>query len=628
MISSKPDKKNIMPDIIRLLPDSVANQIAAGEVIQRPASAVKELLENAIDSGATHIKLIIKDSGKTLIQVIDNGCGMSETDARLSFERHATSKIQEANDLFNIRTMGFRGEALASVAAIAQIELKTKRIGDEIGTLINIEGSEVKAQEACQCSEGTSISIKNLFFNVPARRNFLKSNTVETSHILDEFHRVALAFPNISFDMYHNDAEVYLLPPSQLKQRIINIFGNNFNQRLLPIELESSICNITGFIGKPEAAKKTRGEQFFFANRRFIKHAYLNHAVTAAFDELLPANSFPSYFIFIEIDPKNIDINIHPTKTEIKFIDDKSIYAIMKSATKQSLGKFSVTPSIDFEVEKSVDFLPLRNGETVKQPSITINPNYNPFEQNKKENSYSSASFKDKVNKDNWEKIYPSRNEDKKDFSNLTQQETHTQQVINTDWNKKIQHETKQLLQLHASYIVAPVRSGLMIIDQQSAHERILFEYFVELLEKRESHPQQRQLFPQVVEFSPSDAVLMKEIAAEIKIFGFDIDEFGAGSFVVNGIPADLPEGNIKQTLEGLLENFKESKSNVGQNNNTILAKALAKNISIKHGKVLQQEEMSSLIDRLFACKQPYSAVSGKSTLSIISVEELEKKFK
>lgn len=617
-----------MPDIIRLLPDSVANQIAAGEVIQRPASAIKELLENAIDSGATHIKLIVRDAGKTLIQVIDNGCGMSETDARLSFERHATSKIKEANDLFNIRTMGFRGEALASIVAIAQVELKTKRIGDEIGTSIIIEGSDVKSQEGCQCAEGTSISVKNLFFNVPARRNFLKSNTVETSHILDEFHRIALAFPAISFDLFHNDSEVYLLPPSQLKQRVINIFGNNFNQRLLPVQLESSICNITGFIGKPEAAKKTRGEQFFFVNRRFIKHAYLNHAVSAAFEELLPANSFPSYFVFIEIDPKNIDINIHPTKTEIKFLDDKSIYTIMKSAVKQSLGKFSVTPSIDFDVEKSIDILPLRKGETVKPPSIKINPDYNPFEQNKKENSFSPVSFKDKANRDNWEKLYSRHADNQMELPNLTQQESSTQQVIHPDWDTKIQQQIKQLLQLHSSYIVAQVKSGVMIIDQQLAHERILFEHFIELLENRESHPQQRQLFPQVIEFSTADAVLMKEIAADIKIIGFDIDEFGSGSFVVNGIPADLPESNIKQTLEGLLENFKESKSNVGQNRNTILAKALAKNISIKHGKVLQQEEMGSLIDQLFACKQPYSAVNGKNTLTIISLEELEKKFK
>ncbi|NTW33123.1 MAG: DNA mismatch repair endonuclease MutL, partial [Bacteroidetes bacterium] len=460
-----------MPDIIRLLPDNVANQIAAGEVIQRPASAVKELLENAIDSGATHIKLIIKDSGKTLIQLIDNGCGMSETDARLSFERHATSKIKEASDLFNIRTMGFRGEALASIAAIAQIELKTKRIGDETGTSIIIEGTEVKSQESCQCSEGTSISVKNLFFNVPARRNFLKSNTVETNHILDEFHRVALAFPDISFEMYHNNSEVYHLTPSPLKQRIISIFGSNFNQRLIPVIQESGICNISGFIGKPDSAKKTRGEQFFFVNNRFIKHPYLNHAVVSAFDELLPANSFPAYFIFIEIDSKEIDINIHPTKTEIKFQDDKSIYAIMRSAVKMALGKFSISPTLDFNVEKSFDILPLKKGETVNPPTIKINPDYNPFNtenREKKLNSSPAQSLINKTNRESWEKLYPSEVNIKQDNNEIIQQGEAVQQIIHSDWENNIQHQTKkQYLQLHSSYIVTQVKSGVMLIDQQ-----------------------------------------------------------------------------------------------------------------------------------------------------------------
>jgi DNA mismatch repair protein MutL len=622
-----------MPDIIRLLPDSVANQIAAGEVIQRPASAVKELLENAIDSGATHLKLIIKDAGKTLVQVFDNGCGMSETDARLSFERHATSKIKEANDLFNIRTMGFRGEALASIAAIAQVEMKTKRIGDDIGTSIIIEGTEVKSQQACQCPEGTSIAVKNLFFNVPARRNFLKSNQVETSHIVDEFYRVAIAFPGIGFEMHHNDNEVHHLPVSNLKQRIINILGANYNQRLLPLLLESSICNISGFIGKPEFAKKTRGEQYFFVNNRFIKHAYLHHAVISAFEELLPSNSFPSYFLFISIDPKEIDINIHPTKTEVKFQDDKSIYAIMKSAVKQSLGKFSITPSIDFNPEKSFDILPLKSGETVKPPTIKINPGYNPFEnqnKEKKESFVSHLSLINKSNRDNWEKLYPRHADNQMELPNLSQQEQAIQQVIHSDWDKKevLQNSLKLYMQLHASFIITQVKTGIMMVDQQLAHERILFEQFCELLEKRISHPQQRQLFPQVVEFTISDSSLIKEIANDIKILGFDIDEFGQGAFVVNGIPADLPESNIKSTLENLLENYKQSKSTVSQNRNTIIAKSLSKNMAVKHGKVLQQEEMSSLIDQLFACKVPFSSVDGKSTLFILSIEELEKRFK
>jgi len=618
-----------MPDIIKLLPDSVANQIAAGEVIQRPASAVKELLENAIDSGASHIRLIIKDAGKTLVQVIDNGCGMSETDARLCFERHATSKIKEAGDLFNIRTMGFRGEALASIAAIAQVELKTKRIGDDIGTSIIIEGTDVKSQEACQCNEGTSFSVKNLFFNVPARRNFLKSTPVETSHILDEFHRIALAFPNISFEMYNNDKEVCHLTQSNLKQRIINIFGSNYNQRLLPVEQKSSICNISGFIGKPESAKKTRGEQFFFVNNRFIKHAYLNHAVLGAFDELLPANSFPAYFIFIEINPKEIDINIHPTKTEIKFLDDKNIYAIIRSAVKQSLGKSSVTPSIDFNVEKCFDILPLKKGETVNPPSIRINPDYNPFDTKKKESSFRPLSLKDKTNKENWEKLYPQKTDHNIELPDINQKDQPIQQIIHPDWDNDIQYQSaKQFLQLHAAYILTQVKSGIMIVDQQLAHERILFEHYSELLSNKNIQSQQKQLFPQVVEFSATDAALMKEIAEDIKAIGFDIDEFGTGSYVVNGIPANLPESNIKQILEGLLENYKLSKNIVNMDRNTIIAKTLAKNMAIKHGKILQQEEMNSLIDQMFACKLPYASLDGKSTVTIISKDELEKKFK
>jgi len=617
-----------MPDIIQLLPDSVANQIAAGEVVQRPASAVKELMENAIDSGASHIKLIIKDAGKSLIQVIDNGCGMSETDARICFERHATSKIKEANDLFRIRTMGFRGEALASIAAIAQVELKTKRIGDEVGTSILIEGSSVKSQESCSCAEGTSISVKNLFFNVPARRNFLKSNPVETNHILDEFYRVAIAFPNIAFDLFHNDQEEYILPPSQLKQRIINLFGSQFNQRLLTVELESTICNITGFIGKPEAAKKTRGEQYFFVNKRFIKHAYLNHAVIGAFEELISANSFPSYFLFIETDPQNIDVNIHPTKTEIKFLDEKHIYAILKSAVKQSLGKFSITPSIDFEVEQSVNIMPLRKGETVNPPTIKINPDYNPFNQNTPNESSRSNGFSNNSLKNNWEKLYSNQVDTANHIPDFIPTNSPVQQTISLNVNPEISQQKSQLIQLHKKFIVSPVKSGIMLIDQQLAHERILYEYFLELIVQQESYPQQRQLSPQLIELSAMDAVLMKEMIPDIKMMGFDLDEFGPGSFVVNGIPADLPNGNINQIVECLIEDYKLTKGVNEDAKKNILAKSFAKNMAIKHGKVLQAEEMNSIIDRLFACKQPTISIEGKNTLIILQVDELEKKFK
>lgn len=616
-----------MPDIIRLLPDSVANQIAAGEVIQRPASAVKELLENAIDSGASQLKLFIKDSGKALIHVIDNGCGMSETDARLCFERHATSKIKDAADLFNIRTMGFRGEALASIAAIAQVELKTKRIGDNTGTVIYIEGSEVKSQEACQSAEGTGIIVKNLFFNVPARRNFLKSNAVETSHILEEFYRVALPFPNIAFEMHHNNSEVHRLPATQLKQRIVNIYGNNYNERLLNVSAETGICKISGYVGKAEHAKKTRGEQFFFVNKRFIKSAYLHHAVITSFEEMLPANAFPSYFLFIEIDPKEIDINIHPSKTEIKFQDEKSIYAILKSAVKQAVGKFSID-SIDFDVEKSLDIPPLKKGETVKPPSIKINPNYNPFEKNKNNAVLPSSVLISKSNKENWEKLY-SRHADNQLEIPQAEQKEKSQQIINPDWEKTFDDSLqKQYMQLHASFIITQVKTGLMIVDQQNAHERILYEHYIDHLNNRNAQPKQQQLFPEVIEFTSSEASLMKEISNDIKALGFDIDEFGPSSFVINGIPADMPECNPNQILENLLEQFKNSGIVSSDEKNILIAKSLARSMSVKHGKILQTEEMKDLIDQLFACSSPDKSPDGKPTFNIISHAEIEKKFR
>lgn len=617
-----------MPDIIKLLPDSVANQIAAGEVIQRPASAVKELLENAIDAGATQIKLIIKDSGKTLIQVTDNGCGMSETDARLCFERHATSKIKDASDLFNIRTMGFRGEALASIAAIAQVELKTKRIGDHIGSIIHIEGSEVKSQEACQCPEGTGISVKNLFFNVPARRNFLKSNAVETSHILDEFYRVVLPFHNIAFEMHHNNSEVHRLPATQLKQRILNIFGNNYNEKLLGVTTETGICNISGFVGKAEHAKKTRGEQFFFVNRRFIKSAYLHHAVVTSFEEMLPANTFPSYFLFIDIDPKEIDINIHPTKTEIKFLDEKSIYAILKSAVKQAIGKFSID-SIDFDIEKSLDIPPLKKGETVKPPSIKINQGYNPFEKKSEKPVLPSSALIKKKERENWEKLYPRHADNQLEIPEAEKKESSSQQLINTDWDKEQDEaKSKLFIQLHASYIVTQVKSGLLVVDQQNAHERILFEHFMDHLENKKEKFQQKQLFPEVIEFSASDAVLIKEICDNIKALGFEIDEFGQNAFVINSIPADIPACNPKQLIENLLEQYKDSGSVSLSERNRIIARSIARNVCVKYGKQLKREEMQDMIDKLFACTMPQHSTDGKLTYEIISLTALEKKFR
>ncbi len=613
-----------MSDIIQLLPDSVANQIAAGEVIQRPASAVKELLENAIDAGSSFIKLIIKDAGRTLIQVIDNGCGMSETDARLSFERHATSKIRKAEDLFSIRTMGFRGEALASIASVAHVELKTKRTTDELGTCIEIEGSEIKKQEMCLCTDGTSFSVKNLFFNIPARRNFLKSNTIETRHIIDEFQRIALANPQIAFSMHHNGMEVFHLNSGNLRQRIIALFGSNYNERLVPIGEETSIININGFVSKPEFAKKTRGEQFLFVNQRFIKDAYLNHAIVRAFEQMLPAGSYPSYFLYIDIDTKKIDVNIHPTKTEIKFEDEKSIYAIMCSAVKRSLGQYSISPTLDFEREKNFD-LPLSYKNTTPvQPSININPNYNPFDK-KEEKSYSPfqkvESENSKANKNEWQKLYSGL--ERQDESVLPPNEETQQKLVGSDWEKE---DDKLTYQLHNRYILSHIKSGIMLIDQQNAHERILYERYLHSLVQNQGSSQQ-ELFPQAIQFSPGDFELIKELTPDICALGFDIHEFGKNTYVIHGIPTDIIDGNATEILEGIIEQYKQNASDIKIDKRENLARSMARQTGIKSGKVLQIKEMNSLINELFACTMPHSSPTGKPTLWIMTLEELAKRF-
>ncbi len=610
----------MITDIIKILPDSVANQIAAGEVIQRPASAAKELLENAIDSGASAIKLIIKDAGKTLIQVIDNGCGMSETDARMCFERHATSKIQKANDLFAIRTMGFRGEALASIAAISQIEIKTKRIEDELGSSIEIEGSEVKSQNADNCPNGTSIAVKNLFFNVPARRNFLKSNTAETRHIIEEFNRIALVNPQISFSMFHNNKQVFQLYPSTLKQRIIALFGNMYKQRLVPVEQKSDIVNISGFIGKPEFAKKTRGEQYFFANNRFIKHPYLNHSVNGAFKELLPADTYPAYFLYLEVDPKMIDVNIHPTKTEVNFLDDKLIYSILRATLKQSLGKFSITPTIDFDIEGSMKFSDFPKNKVVKDPSIKPNPDYNPFETGKKQIYDLTIDNRQKSNKDNWEKLYIS--DEKIPDKNINEQK-----LIEPDWEQKeLEQRTEKIFQIHNRYILTNIKSGLMIINQQRAHERILYERYLNILNTKKGLSQQ-ELFPQSISFSPGDAEIIDEIKDDLQILGFNINKLGKNTFVINGTPADFPEKNISHVLEKIFENYKNNLLNLNLDKKINLARSMASNMSIRSGKVLMKEEMKALVDELFACKVPDVSPGGKPIIQIISVEDMDKGF-
>ncbi len=618
-----------MTDIIRLLPDSVANKIAAGEVIQRPASAAKELLENAIDSGASAIKLIVKDAGKTLIQVIDNGCGMSETDARMCFERHATSKIQKADDLFAIRTMGFRGEALASIAAISQIEIKTKRIEDELGTSIEIEGAEVKSQNADNCPNGTSIAVKNLFFNVPARRNFLKSNTAETRHIIEEFNRIALVNPQISFSMFHNNKQVFQLYPSTLKQRIIALFGNMYKQRLVPVEQKSDIVNISGFIGKPEFAKKTRGEQYFFANNRFIKHPYLNHSVNGAFKELLPADTYPAYFLYLEVDPKMIDVNIHPTKTEVNFQDDKLIYSILRATLKQSLGKFSITPTLDFDIEGSMKFPDFPKNKVVKDPSIKPNPDYNPFETGKKQIYDLTIDNRQRSNKDNWEKLFVSdeKNSQKKLIDEIPDKNINGQKLIEPEWEQEeLEQRTEKIFQIHNRYILTNIKSGLIIINQQRAHERILYERYLNMLNTKKGVSQQ-ELFPQSISFSPGDAEIIDEIKEDLQILGFNINKLGKNTFVINGTPADLPEKNISNVLEKIFENYKNNLLNLNLDKKINLARSMASNMSIRSGKVLMKEEMKALVDELFACKVPDISPGGKPIIQIISVEDLDKGF-
>lgn len=613
-----------MPDIIHLLPDSVANQIAAGEVVQRPASAVKELLENAIDAGATSIQLIIKDAGKTLIQIIDNGKGMSDTDARLAFERHATSKIKNANDLYSIKTMGFRGEALASIAAIAHVELKTKLFDQALGTQVIIEGSEFKSQEVCQFSNGTSIAVKNLFFNVPARRNFLKSDIQEFNHICEEFIRIAIINPQISFVFHHNNKLIYQLDKSNQKQRIVNILGKNYNEKLIPVNQETNIIKFSGFIGKPEFARKTRGEQYFFVNNRFFKHPYFYHAIENAFQELLPEKSFPTYFINFDIDPKEIDINIHPTKTEIKFLDEKTIYALLRSVVKQSIGKFNLSPTLDFEVEQSFTLNPPPQSYDFKPPTIKINPEFNPFD---KKNTFSYQSKpqteREISNQHNWEKIY----EESKNQVLLHNKIVEKQGEIEIKKTENENVESISFFQLQNKFIVTSIKSGLLVIDQQRASERILFEQFSESITSKTSYSQQ-QLFPQTIVFNHNDAELLKELKPDLFYLGFDINDFGNNTFIVNGCPADWVDENPQHLIEGMLENYKKNLTDLKIENKINIALSMSRNMAIKYGKKLEKEEIQSLIDRLFACKLPYQSPYGKKILYTLTIEELTEKFK
>jgi len=605
-----------MSDIIHLLPDAIANQIAAGEVIQRPASAVKELVENSIDAGSAAITLIVKDAGKTLLQVVDNGCGMSETDARMSFERHATSKISSVDDLFAIRTKGFRGEALASVAAVAQVELKTRRQEDEIGTEILIEGTEVKSQEPCSTPPGTSISVKNLFYNVPARRNFLRSNHVEMRHILEEFQRIALAHPDIFFSVFNNDIEVFHLKPGNLRQRITSIFGANYNERIVPVNETSGVVKITGFVGKPDFAKKTRGEQYFFVNNRFIRNNYLNHAVFANYDELLPENSYPFFVLFIDIAPASIDINVHPTKQEIKFEDEKLVYGFVRAAVRHALAKYSVTPTLDFDQEDS--FNQLQQQRFQQQQERRFLPSA-PVESAPQKDFYQKN---EKTSTAGWEQLYEAAlkpDEEVTVLSRLSLSETEEEEIL--------QKAQTQPIQIHNRFILSQIKSGFIVIDQQAAHERILFEKYLRSLNQ---HVQgsQKQLFPKTVNFSPDDAVLLRQLLPEINALGFDVQEFGNEAFVVHGLPSDIEEGDEQEMLERLLENFKNNLDLLKFDRRQGLARSLAQQASIKAGKQLSVKEMQTLIDELFACEQPYSAPNKRNTFLTFDFDELEKLFR
>lgn len=619
-----------MTDIIQLLPDYVANQIAAGEVVQRPASAVKELVENALDAGASKIQLLLKDAGKSLIQVIDDGCGMSMTDARMAFERHATSKIRKAEDLFSIRTMGFRGEAMASIAAIAQVEMKTRRHEDDLGTCISIEGSEVISQEPHAMAGGSNITVKNLFYKIPARRNFLKSNPVEMRHIVDEFQRVALANPEIFFTLHADGQEVYHLPPASLKQRIVHLFGNAYNQRLVPVEEDTSIIKLKGFTGKPEFARKTRGEQFFFVNKRFIKDAYLNHAVLNAYEEMLPKEVYPLYVLFIDIDPAQIDINVHPTKTEIKYQDERAIYAIIRSAVKRSLGQYQVTPALDFDRESSFDrMITPKPLSEITPPAVTFNPDFNPF---KPEPSPSREipflREREKLNpirpSTNWETLYEIvQNEEKDTQPNLP---LHPGPEISIDEKPIAQPAGRHIFQIHNRYLVSAIKSGFMLIDQQAAHERILFERFLTHIEQQNGVSQQ-MLFPQQLQLNGADYALLMELLPGMRALGFDVREFGHHTVVVEGVPAELTHVNEHALLEKMLEGFKNNQQQVKVDLRENLARTLARNASIKPGTALSPDEMSTMIDQLFACQLPNTALNGKPVIVTITLDELARRF-
>lgn len=624
-----------MSDVIQLLPDSVANQIAAGEVVQRPASVAKELLENAVDAGATKIQLIVRDAGKTLIQVIDNGCGMSETDARMSFERHATSKIREAKDLFALQTMGFRGEALASIAAVAQVEMRTRRATDELGTRIVVEDSKVTTQEACQTAQGTSISVKNLFYNVPARRNFLKADPVETRHIMDEFQRVAMANPDVFFSLHHNDSEIFHLPVGNLRQRVVKIFGEAVNKKLVPAEQETDILRITGFVGKPDYFKKGRGEQLFFVNKRFIRSNYLHHAVMGAYEDLLPSDTYPLYVLFLDIDPASVDINVHPTKQEIKFDDEKLIYNFLKVAVRHALGSHNMTPTLDFEQEPAF------------QQRLSPSPNLRPEREVGSVDTYRPSrpepgddAARQASNLEHWQKLYEglqlfgeksgadiAESDIEAEVSQLKFDPRPGVEVLEMDDDAEtFSKGQREPYQIHGQYIVSHLKSGFLLIDQQSASERVLYERYLVALENQPIATQ-KALFPKTVTLSAADAALLRDILDEVNCLGFEIAEFGGNSFAIHGSPSELRAGvSEEMLLEKVLAQYKGNLDlQLGTRDN--LARSMARNAALRRGQTLTQQEMQDLVDRLFACAVPFNSPSGRKCFIQFDLEDLQKQF-
>lgn len=614
--------KNVMSDIVKLLPDSVANQIAAGEVVQRPASVVKELLENAVDAGATEIYLLVKDAGKTLIQVIDNGCGMSETDARMCFERHATSKISKASDLFSIRTLGFRGEAMASIAAVAQVELRTKREQDELATELILEASSVKSQQPCSSPVGTSISVKNLFFNVPARRKFLKSENVELRHIIDEFTRVAMIHPKIRMDMTHNGRQVFSLPKTTLKERIVNLLGNNLSLRLLPIDTETEYVSISGYIVKPEFAKKNRGEQFFFVNHRFIRSPFLHHAVEKACQQLLPENGIPGYFIFFELDPQDIDINIHPTKTEIKFTEEQMVYQFLMAAVKRSIGQFNDTPSIEFDNPIAINLIPTRNTPPSAAPAIKTNPNYNPFDTTFDKHIRRETLTADKKEPDYSDKLF-GKNEETSVFDQI-KQEVFPNISEEIAFQDDSDTSFSGVIKIGHQFMVTAYQSDLLLVDVQRALERIFFERNLQKL-KHQNNECQKLLFPKTLDFDLSEQLAIKELLPELKKIGFDIASFGARTLIIHGVPSGFPSDfDAEEAIREMIADFDTGTANNILKFQDSIALTLARKMAAQQKTKQPQQAMKQLLEELFTTSAPNVTPNGKPIFKMFAFDDLD----